>query len=170
MDAFPSKFLQTRIKTTMLSIKQYVGIGLVLSAFLAGWYINGNRHEVKALELQDKHNQALLQAAESYQAEAARLQEIKDNAIEEAKQREQQLLSRIASTKRNADSLQQQLTESTAAVANLSQGSCVIYADTVRELFGQCIQRYTDLAGQADKHVNDIRLMTESWPTNKESE
>ncbi len=154
----------------MLSIKQYLSIGLVFSAFFAGWYINGNRHEVKALELQAKYDQSLLQSVENHQAESARLQQQKDNAIKEAKQREQQLLSRITATERNANSLQQRLTEGTAAVANLPQSSCVIYTDTLRDLFGQCIRSYTAVAAEADKHVNDIRLMTESWPTNKESE
>ena len=48
--------------------------------------------------------------------------------------------------------------------ASESLAACNANAATQSELLAQCADRYSELAGKADGHVNDIKTLIASWP------
>jgi len=53
---------------------------------------------------------------------------------------------------------------SAVRAASESLAACNANATTQSELLAQCADRYSDLAGKADGHVNDIKTLIASWP------
>ena len=45
-----------------------------------------------------------------------------------------------------------------------SSSTCAARASTARNVFEQCAQRYTDLAGKADGHAADAVMLQDAWP------
>lgn len=53
---------------------------------------------------------------------------------------------------------------SAVRAASESLAACNANATAQSELLAQCANRYSELAGKADGHVNDIKTLIASWP------
>jgi hypothetical protein len=58
------------------------------------------------------------------------------------------------------DSLALRVGDGSTSPAN----SCAYTSYTVASLLNQCAARYSDLAEKCDRHVNDIKTLTDAWP------
>lgn len=56
--------------------------------------------------------------------------------------------------------------ESAALVSRSSASleACVAGANTLSDVLSQCSQRYTDVAGSADRHAIDAKTLSTAWP------
>ena len=68
------------------------------------------------------------------------------------------------STAGELDGLRNELDATRRAVPEATCGAVREYATIASAVLGECIGEYQALAGQADQHANDARLMREAWP------
>ena len=137
--------------------------GLALAAASA-WHIQAWRYDAQIEGIKAHH------AAESAKAQAdVRAQELAFNqrlqdAQNAATKRETKLRADAAAARRTADGLRAQLDGVPARISRATDSAVREYATTASAVLGECIGEYQALAGQADKHANDARLMREAWP------
>ena len=62
------------------------------------------------------------------------------------------------------DGLRKQLSDAEQRLADASPTACIEYASTLSRVFGQCSQRYTELAIRADGHAADAASCRAAWP------
>ena len=62
------------------------------------------------------------------------------------------------------DGLRKQLSDAEQRFADASPTACIEYASTLSRVFGQCSQRYTELAIRADGHAADAATCRAAWP------
>lgn len=137
--------------------------GAVLAGVLA-WQVQAWRYDAQIAGLKAQH------AAESAKAQAdVRAQELAFNqklqdALNDARKRENKLRADADAARRNADSLRNQLNDATRRIVDAPPDAVAEYATTGNELFADCSRRYQELAGKADGHAADVRTLVQAWP------
>ena len=132
-------------------------------AFGAGWTANGWRLNGKIDRMMAEHSQAMAQAGQNAMMESARLQKLKDEALNEANKIAQANAKSAASARAELDRLRRQL----ASANDLSAATCASarnYATTLATVFGECSTRLTEVAKDADGHAVDSRTLEKAWP------
>jgi hypothetical protein len=108
-------------------------------------------------------SQALAEAGKNAMLESARLQKIKDDALEEANRTAQKNAQAVTAARSELDRLRRQLANSTS-IANATCASTRNYTATLSTVFGECTSRLTEVAKDADGHAADSRAFQQSWP------
>ncbi len=151
--------------TRMLDLKTIViaaASALIIGAS-SGWIANGWRLTGQIDRLRADHSQALAQAGQNAMLESARLQKLKDEALNEANKIAQDNAKSAASARSELDRLRRQLANTT----DLSTASCPStrdYAATLATVFGECSTRIIELAEKADGHALDSRTLNGAFP------
>ena len=86
-------------------------------------------------------------------------------ALNDAIKKQATLQAAADRSRRERDSLRQQLSDAEQRLADASPAALIEYARSLNHVFGQCSQRYAELAAVADGHVSTIRLMQDAWPS-----
>ena len=137
-----------------------------VSVFVAaslGWAVNGYRLDAKISRMTAEHSQALATAGQNAMNEAARLQKLKDEALDEANKTAQRNAQAAASARGELERLRRQL----ASTPSLSSATCAStrdYAATLATVFGECATRIGELAEKADGHAADSATLERAWP------
>lgn len=95
--------------------------------------------------------------------ESARLQKLKDEALNEANKIAQANAKSAADARNQLDRLRRQL----ASTNDLSTATCPStrdYAATLATVFGECATRIGELAEKADGHAADSRTLNGAFP------
>ena len=132
-------------------------------AFGAGWTANGWRLNGKIDRMVAEYSQAMAQAGQNAMLESARLQKLKDEALNEANKIAQANAKSAASARAELDRLRRQIASSN----DLSAATCAStrqYATTLATVFGECSTRLTEVAKDADGHAVDSRTLEKAWP------
>ena len=142
--------------------------GIVAVAAASGaWVWQSNSYEAKLAAVQTEYAQAQARAVEYAHADTIRLQENADNAQAKAAIRIRAAAADAAvlrdSLDRLSDAADTALRESSDSIA-----ACTAHGATITQLFGQCASRYGEVAGEADKWVNEALTLREAWPTNRD--
>lgn len=135
---------------------------IVISATI-GWTMNGWRLNGKIDRMMAEHSQALATAGQNAMLEAARLQKLKDEALDEANKIAQRNANAAASARTELERLRRQL----ANTPSLSSATCAStrdYAATLATVFGECATRIGEMAKDADGHAADSRTLERAWP------
>lgn len=121
------------------------------------------RYDARMAAMVAEYAQAQHTAIEVAHAETIRLQERKDKAEVQAARRVRAAAADAAvlrdSLDRLRDAADTALRESSDSIA-----ACTAHGATITELFGQCASRYGDVAGEADKWINESLTLREAWP------
>ena len=128
-----------------------------------GWTMNGWRLNGKIDRMIAEHSQEMAKAGQNAMQEAARLQKIKDEALNEANRIAEQNKKAAAAARTELDRLRRQL----ASANDLSTATCPStrdYAATLATVFGECATRIGELAEKADGHAVDSRTLEKAWP------
>jgi hypothetical protein len=136
-------------------------IAAVVAALIAGgtaWKIQDGRIS----EIERQHVISKLEAVKDAEAKFQRIQEVKDEALQQAQ-------LRAIKNQRAADGARSELDRlrDDIAAANRAPASCPASADTAataRTLLAQCAARYSELARKADAHASDALTCHSSWP------
>lgn len=137
-------------------------IAALLSATLAfggAWQVQNWRYGAKEKQ---RAEQLTKDALESGKVAVRRA----DNVIDAQNQATQRLvlLRHDADIARSElDGMREQSAESLRA-ASASHSACLERATTATKLLNSCAGEYQSLGERADRHVNDIKTLTESWP------
>lgn len=146
------------IQTTLIAAAVSLAIGL-----LSGWTANGWRLNAKIDRMMAEYSQAMAQAGQNAMLESARLQKLKDEALNEANRIAQVNAQAAAATRIELDRLRRQLASSN----DLSTATCPSarnYAATLATVFGECATRIGELAEKADGHAIDSRTLNGAFP------
>lgn len=121
------------------------------------------RYDARMAAMVAEYAQAQHTAIEVAHAETIRLQERKDKAEVQAARRVRAAAADAAvlrdSLDRLSDAADTALRESSDSIA-----ACTAHGATITELFGQCASRYGEVAGEADKWINESLTLREAWP------
>jgi hypothetical protein len=85
-------------------------------------------------------------------------------ALNDAIQKHATLQAAADRARRERDSLQHKLSDAEQRLADASPAALIEYASTLNRVFGQCSQRYTELASRADGHAADAATCRAAWP------
>ena len=142
------------------------------AAFLAGlalaaastWHVQAWRYDAQIADIRAQHSRALADAHQKALDDTIKMQRTKDDAIKAAEQRAKQNAAAAAAARADADSLRTQLDGVPARIARATDSAVREYAHASSVVFAECVRSYQELAGKADGHANDARLMLEAWP------
>ena len=85
-------------------------------------------------------------------------------ALNAAIQKQTALQAAADRAHRERDGLRKQLSDAEQRLADASPAALIEYASTLNRVFGQCSQRYTELAIRADGHAADAATCRAAWP------
>ena len=85
-------------------------------------------------------------------------------ALNDAISKQSTLQAAADRSRRERDSLRQQLSDAEQRLADASPAALIEYARSLNHVFGQCSQRYAELAIRADGHAADAATCRAAWP------
>lgn len=85
-------------------------------------------------------------------------------ALNDAIQKQATLQAAADRARRERDGLRQQLSDAEQRLADASPAALIEYARSLNHVFGQCSQRYAELAIRADGHAADAATCRAAWP------
>ena len=91
-------------------------------------------------------------------------------ALNDAIKKQATLQAAADRSRRERDSLRTQLSDAEQRLADASPAALIEYARALGKVFGQCSQRYTELAIRADGHAADAATCRAAWPVNRVQE
>ena len=142
-------------------------VGAAALGFMAAWQWQGLRVDSLTVEFGQYRNAVEQQALEARQAalkqQAAWLQE-KEDAKQKANEREAKLLKELAVTQSAARGLRNDLAAANTRLSESSVEACRAYVGTLSDVLGECSERYSEVAGNADQCVSDLQQVSEAWP------
>jgi hypothetical protein len=146
------------LKTTLIASVASLAIGLT-----AGWTVNGWRLNGKIDSMMAEYSQALAEAGKNAMMESARLQKLKDEALDEANRIAQKNANSAANARAELDRVRRQLASS-VTIGSSTCASTRDYASTLSVIFGECSTRLVEMAKDADGHAADSRTFQRAWP------
>lgn len=133
-------------------------------AFAGAWQTQAWRYEKQISDTAAQHAAALASANQKALDDTIKMQRTKDEAIKAAEQRAKTQAANAAVLRSERDGLRAQLAATTVQLPSASCASVREYAAAINGLFDQCAGAFADMAGKAQGHAADARLMLESWP------
>ena len=133
-------------------------------AFGAAWQTQEWRYGKQIAGIQAQHAIALASANKKALDDTIKMQRAKDEAIKAAQDRAKREAANAAAARTERDGLRAQLAATTVQLPSASCASVRDYATTITGLFDQCAGAFEGMAGKAQGHAADARLMLESWP------
>lgn len=138
--------------------------GLIVASLIGGalWY-HASTLEKGREEVRQQVQAEALEQVKRAQAQSENMQEIKDEAIENATKRAQANASAAA----RARSELARLRNETASAPSVPGDSCATSIDraaALGKLLGDCAEKYSDVARAADAHANDAVTLHQAWP------
>ena len=127
---------------------------------IQGWRLGG---QISAIQAQYATERA------QAQADARAAQIVIDTkyqeALNEARTRENALRRDRDAARAESDGLREQLSDAARRIADAPPAAVRLYATTTSELLAECADRYTKLAAEADRHSESVRTLIDAWPT-----
>lgn len=142
----------------------YAKLAIAIVAFFAGWTVQSWRYGEQIATMQKEAAEATTKAVQEAREEERADQKRINDALREANLRAQKNQALARALDGDIDRLRAQLATDTANLSQASLEASRKYAATVAELFGSCTKEYLDMAGKAQGHAEDARLMREAWP------
>jgi hypothetical protein len=146
------------LKMTVIASAASLTIGLATGWTANGWRLNGKIDRMMA-----EHSQALAEAGKNAMMESARLQKLKDEALDEANRIAQKNATSAANARAELDRVRKQLASS-VTIGSSTCASTRDYASTLSVVFGECSTRLVEMAKDADGHAADSRTFQRAWP------
>ena len=151
-----------------LKMVLYIKTAIVASIFMigaaSGYIAQAWRYDAQIAGVQAQHATALASANQKALDDTIKMQRTKDDAIKAAEQRAKTQAANAANARADADGLRAQLDGVPARLASATDGAVREYASAASVVFARCVGAYQELAGVADGHAADVRLMREAWP------
>ena len=129
----------------------------------AAWAWQANTYTRQIAVIQTEYAQAQHRAVEVANAETIRLAAQAQSAQRTAEARRRSLAADHAGAVSELDRLRLAADSASRSCAGAT-GSDTAPADTLTELFGECAAALVDVAGAADGHSLDVRMLLEAWP------
>ena len=129
-------------------------------SFYVAWQMQAGN--VSAVEL--KHANSVLEATNRTNDAWRGIVANSLSAAASAANREVDTRKRLDGARSERDGLQRDLEEATARLATATPAACLDRAAALSAVLNNCTGAYSELAGKAERHANDIQTLTEAWP------
>ena len=162
-----------------MSVRTFTHLAVALIAGAGVWYFQAARLGADLADERLQASQYREQVTSERAAANARVAHVGQliagtyqGALNDAISKQATLQAAADRARRERDGLRKQLSDAEQRLADASPTACIEYASTLNRVFGQCSQRYTELAIRADGHAADAATCRAAWPVipqNKES-
>ena len=149
----------------------YTHIAVAVLAGVLVWFFQAARlgadladERLQASEYRFDIAQERLEAGRRVLAVERTVNDKYQGALNEAIQKQATLQAAADLARRERDGLRNQLSAAEQRLADASPTALIEYASTLNRVFGQCSQRYTELAIRADGHAADAATCRGAWP------
>lgn len=149
----------------------YTHLGAAAVAAALAWQFQGARMDAELAEARLETTTQQLATSTAQRAADARVRQAEQamntnyqEALNAAIKKQNHLQADAASAGRERDSLRKQLSAAEQRLAEASPSALIEYSNTLNQLLGQCSERYTELAQQADGHSVDAETCRAAWP------
>jgi len=131
--------------------------GVALAAMM--WaYRKGVEHE------KNRNAVFIVQQQEVAAEQTKKLQQAKDEAINNATKRAQQNEIAASTARTESERLRIQIASIKRDVPNIARDAVDSYASALADVFDDCQQKYQNLAAEADKLASDRQTLIDAWP------
>jgi len=137
---------------------------LAVAAFTAAWAIQEWRYGAEINGLKATYAQAAEKAQEAARSKEQALQTKLNEALNEANERAKRNALAAASASRTVDSLRNQLATARSELPQATAEAARNYAASLSDVFGECVQRYQDLAAKTDQYASELKTLEDAWP------
>lgn len=152
----------------LLLIKVLVLVAAIVAliAGFKGWehHIDNIGYERGRTEVISQWNTANQKAVAVQRVQQDAWQKQKDDALNEASQREKNLRTVVARVSAERDGLRDELAASRGAIDTASVASLRKRVAALTDVFEQCSIRYSAVAEKADRHAADSLMFDHAWP------
>lgn len=149
----------------------FAAIGGFAAGVALGWYIQSGQtaaFKEKAKACKVKFDAEVERITTDRKAHEQVIKTKYETAVAESNSRVAVLDRELDSVRRTSDRLRQQLADNAKRIPEAPPAAATGYAAALGELFGECTERYSTVAGQAQQHVESILKLQEAWPQNFE--
>lgn len=146
---------------SLLDPRLWLAFGLALALSFGAGFWKGNTHGKASVRSE------WLAATAAANEEARRLEQARQRRADEAAQLASGRAKRLAADARSARSELDRLRSAVSATKPASEESCTAAsqrADTLGKLLLQSGELLTEIAGSADRHASDVKLLLDAWP------
>ena len=154
-----------------MSVRAITHIAAAALAAAGVWYFQEARLGADLADERLQASQYRQQIADERTAAGRRLLAVErtvndkyQGALNDAIQKQAGLQAAADRARRERDGLRQQLSDAEQRLADASPAALIEYARALGKVFGQCSQRYTELAIRADGHAADAATCRAAWP------
>ena len=149
----------------------YTHIAVAVLAGVLVWFFQSARlgadladERLQASEYRFDIAQERLEAGRRVLAVERTVNDKYQGALNDAIQKQAGLQAAADRARRERDGLQHKLSDAEQRLADASPAALIEYASTLNSLFGQCVERYTELGVKADGHAADAATCRAAWP------
>lgn len=144
----------------------HIAAALISAAIAAtgAWKVQSWRYGEQIASMKQEASEATAKAVKAAMDKTLIDQKRKDDALIEANKRAQYNAVAADSARRAAVSLRDQLAAARASLPTISCEASREYASRLSEVFGQCTERLTEVARQADDATNAAMTLDHAWP------
>lgn len=142
----------------------FAGAFLFAAGLGAGWTAQFWRYEARIADLQAAW-------AKEHAAQLTVVRQVErdnyDNILEAyhaATERHRLQMATARAAAAEADGLREQLADFDRRVSDFSDAAVRERAVTLNGLLGDCAVRYQGMAGTAQRHADDVKLLLDAWP------
>ena len=154
-----------------MSVRTFTHLAVALIAGAGVWYFQAARLGADLADERLQASQYREQVTSERAAANARVAHVGQliagtyqGALNDAISKQATLQAAADRARRERDRLQLKLSDAEQRLVDASPAACIEYASTLSRVFGQCSQRYTELAIRADGHSADAATCRAAWP------
>lgn len=140
----------------------HIIVGLV--GAIAAYSYQDLRYSNQILEMNLAKTNEVLDIRELAMADYIKLQGVKDEAIKQAMGRATINAKVAADVSASADRLRTELNKANTGISTATRSSLNEYTIAISDVFGDCTNKYRELAEKATGHANDVKMITNAWP------
>lgn len=134
-------------------------------AGIAAWHVQSWRYEGIISDIKYEQSEAARKVFESVQRQHELDIAQKDKAIHEATLRAQKNQALARTLDSDVDSLRAQLASASTSMPATSCEAVRSYSNTIGDILGESVQRYSDVARTLDQCTSDVQMMQDAWPS-----
>ena len=139
-------------------------LGIALAAVLALWAFDHQYQSNKYLVLQNDYQQLSISAEIAANEKEYEWKNQYEAATHAAHEREKQLQSDLANLSATNGGLRNTIADLRSQLPTNTAEANRAIADALAIVFGECTERYTAVATEADRRTIESMMLSESWP------
>jgi len=145
-------------------VNPYALIVAAIVGFSSAWAVQGWRYGEQIATMQKDAAQETTKAVQAAMEKTQADQKRKDDALQEANLRAQKNAALARDLDGDVDRMRKQLAANTASLSGATCEASSKYTTALTDVFGESVQRYSELARTLDQCASEVKMMQDAWP------